>query len=1039
MLSNILQRVVRLLLSAGVCIAVFGSSALGSTQEPLEHHLGMARFKADYSVVFFPAGISKLYFDTTDCLDCRETLPPWRFIGALKVDSLVRNGVTETVVKQSHMEGLKITSSGLIDCLAEARVYALGRRFSRSVPYDTLVWNRIRRKTVVVPDLSKHFGILFNRNSTVDSVVALLDAVRELTNVGPVPRAIFDSTCGPLCDNPWIPNDTYGAPWWHTKKRDSVGQGGANLECAWSLLADGARGPVIVGISDLGVDPDHYELEGKLHCCGDGSIYAGDPGHGVAVAGIILAHTNNGFGVRGVAPDAEYIDYNFRDDVDTFSRAEDIVSALTDGCDIISMTWHWLITDTALHDVLVQAKASEVPVICSAGNLEPGNPPYVSAPSVWTDLCISVTCHSAYGNVVNSNHGCDTCDPSIPDFVDVAAPGWGIPTLALLNGYGNFFGTSAAAPVVAGIVALARGYNSELPVDHIVSLLKATADRTGLSGTHDEVFGAGRVDAYGFMLDIVNTSMATTRSSDSVPSIIITDDSLTSAFQPLADLKTKRGTKTEIVTVQDIATGYSGEDLQAKVRACIKDYYQNKYLQWVILGGDGTVVPFRFAYNDLSGPGVIFISDYYFACLDGDWNYDSDTLYGEVEDSVDLTPEVAVGRLPFSTTAEVDNYIAKLDAYESSDSADFQTKALFLGSHMFQDGDGQRASEDIISLFPGVFTITELYDGPGGTASLLNYFQAMNAGKAMVVKHGLAGHEREYMLRVQGTHERLLAENVDTLHNFGKPSVVFSATCWNHRLDQDSSIAERYMKHATGGAVAYVGSTYNDFVLRSHVLTREFFGQLFGNGPKEIGDLLNLGKQVADLEPHREGAGRHAVMGYTLSGDPQMRIWTHGPLTPLQYHLDTVVSGSEIEVVDTVKSETWKPVINMPVCLMKEDDVYQVKHTNSYGVVSFTTTFTSGGVATITLAGDEWYKYDIDSITVLPCCQSIRGNVDGDGWDQIDAGDLTYLVAYLFQGGPEPPCYDEGNVDGADVINVGDLTYLTAYLFQSGSAPPACP
>jgi len=79
----------------------------------------------------------------------------------------------------------------------------------------------------------------------------------------------------------------------------------------------------------------------------------------------------------------------------------------------------------------------------------------------------------------------------------------------------------------------------------------------------------------------------------------------------------------------------------------------------------------------------------------------------------------------------------------------------------------------------------------------------------------------------------------------------------------------------------------------------------------------------------------------------------------------------------------------------------------------------------------------------LSCCQN-RGNVDGITGvsGPIDVADLTYLVAYLFEGGPEPPCIEEGNVDGTvgvgGPIDVADLTYLVAYLFQNGSEPPPC-
>ncbi len=69
------------------------------------------------------------------------------------------------------------------------------------------------------------------------------------------------------------------------------------------------------------------------------------------------------------------------------------------------------------------------------------------------------------------------------------------------------------------------------------------------------------------------------------------------------------------------------------------------------------------------------------------------------------------------------------------------------------------------------------------------------------------------------------------------------------------------------------------------------------------------------------------------------------------------------------------------------------------------------------------------------CCDK-RGDVDNTG--SIDVGDLTWLVAYLFQGGGPPPCEEEGDVDGTGSIDVGDLTWLVAYLFQGGAPPPPC-
>lgn len=68
------------------------------------------------------------------------------------------------------------------------------------------------------------------------------------------------------------------------------------------------------------------------------------------------------------------------------------------------------------------------------------------------------------------------------------------------------------------------------------------------------------------------------------------------------------------------------------------------------------------------------------------------------------------------------------------------------------------------------------------------------------------------------------------------------------------------------------------------------------------------------------------------------------------------------------------------------------------------------------------------------------GNIDGIlSSVPSDIADLTYLVSYLFGGGPIPPGLYAANVDGLDdgglPVDVADLTYLVAYLFLGGEAP----
>lgn len=70
------------------------------------------------------------------------------------------------------------------------------------------------------------------------------------------------------------------------------------------------------------------------------------------------------------------------------------------------------------------------------------------------------------------------------------------------------------------------------------------------------------------------------------------------------------------------------------------------------------------------------------------------------------------------------------------------------------------------------------------------------------------------------------------------------------------------------------------------------------------------------------------------------------------------------------------------------------------------------------------------------CSFQYPGDVDNNG--HIDIADLTYLVAFVFQGGPAPNPASNGDVDGNCSINIADITYLTAALFQGGPPPVHC-
>ncbi len=105
---------------------------------------------------------------------------------------------------------------------------------------------------------------------------------------------------------------------------------------------------------------------------------------------------------------------------------------------------------------------------------------------------------------------------------------------------------------------------------------------------------------------------------------------------------------------------------------------------------------------------------------------------------------------------------------------------------------------------------------------------------------------------------------------------------------------------------------------------------------------------------------------------------------------------------------------------------------------------TYGDTTVVDLGGYGGYSPTFSSLfatyqpRVTPGAISVylaRGDVDGI--TGINISDVTYLVDYLFNGGPLPlPVLEAGDVNCEDGTNIGDLTYLVDYLFRGG--PPPC-
>jgi subtilisin family serine protease len=178
-----------------------------------------------------------------------------------------------------------------------------------------------------------------------------------------------------------------------------------------------------------------------------------EQGHGTSVAGIIAAEGNNGRGVAGVMWRASLMSLRVLDaggTGDVATAVEAIDYAVAHGASVINCSWGTDADSQFLRDAIERAGRKGVVVVASAGNAgrDIDAQPYYPASYDLPNL-ITVASTDGFDNLATfSNRGAAG--------VDVAAPGVDILTTQLGGDYRVVSGTSASAPMVAGIAGLVK-------------------------------------------------------------------------------------------------------------------------------------------------------------------------------------------------------------------------------------------------------------------------------------------------------------------------------------------------------------------------------------------------------------------------------------------------------------------------------------------------------------------------------------------------------------------------------------------------------
>lgn len=389
--------------------------------------------------------------------------------------------------------------------------------FYKKIPHAVWgdVWrtNKKNGELVQIHDMSQLFVVLFPQPVPVDSIIVELEKLPDVEYAyGPVQTMSFVQPNDPCYNN--YTNCESGAPvsdQWNLKR--------IQAEKAWDI-SQGSSSKVI-GIVDSGpFNRNHPDLDSKFTSDGDLDSTPLGLQHGTQVAGVVAAETNNSQGIASLGWNLKISSYAYTDLIFDETQGPNSVEyeidrAVNDGVDIMNCsfgTFEYVEPNckkSKSYEGVAQAIANAilqgVIVVAATGNTNDNPPgpcdewfPHAPYPAGYADV-IGVTVTD-----LNDNHpsGYNYEGLDSPEFLEVAAPGWEVPTTSS-SLYGSPNGTSFATPHVAALAGLMLSINSTLDKVTIRDILINTAEKVGqynYANGRNKYLGHGRINAYQALL-----------------------------------------------------------------------------------------------------------------------------------------------------------------------------------------------------------------------------------------------------------------------------------------------------------------------------------------------------------------------------------------------------------------------------------------------------------------------------------------------------------------------------------------------------------
>ncbi|MFH1101510.1 MAG: right-handed parallel beta-helix repeat-containing protein [Methanobacteriota archaeon] len=428
--------------------------------------------------------------------------------------------------------------------------------------------------------------------------------------------------------------------------------------------------------------------------------------------------------------------------------------------------------------------------------------------------------------------------------------------------------------------------------------------------------------------------LITPQQTKNISLLLITTNELKPGFQRLIQAHSREKIFTIVKTLgTDIPIGDSTNQTCENIRDYIRTIYNRYGIRYVLIGGDIDVIPAPYLLNFVP-------SDFYYACLDGPYNNDHDSYWGEANDGtnggdVDLMAEVYVGRASVGNLTEVGHFVNKTLRYMKgvpqispydyklnlstiNDYNRYMKSVVMAGEYLFGTPDnpdnplifgdtyierlinGSSIGYTTVGVPSDEYHIQRLYDHTWPGFDPYNPTSTGWPGEVMlgIINNGThiinhLGHSGNFY------NMRIYVDEVDALTN-KQLCFIYSEGCDAGAFDQDAyqhtdCIAEHFTIKTEYAAFAGIWNARPGYADTSNRVHRYFWDTVFKDGITIISKANQVSKQKNIQLIHSDYGMRYHCYQLNYFGDPvlafhlQLHADAHGPYEgiidlPLQFN-----------------------------------------------------------------------------------------------------------------------------------------------------------